>query len=314
VAPSRLGDVPLKTIQFKYGIVVMIALALLRLGIGWHFYKEGAKKFADKDFSAKSFLEISHGPLAGVYRDMMVADADGSARLDPDITTVAWEDYLDDVIVHYDFDEAQEKKAEAVWNNYVQRFHMFLVANDKDIEKYRMELERLKELRKYPAREVEFNTKRLTAKEREVRGKLNTLMTGVEELWFDYQNALNDVATEEQRDEWGTLGIPDAAPMWLMNTAVKWTVILVGVFLLLGLFTRFWSVVGVGFLCSVITSQFPGTFLAEPTYYQVIELFALLVLIATNAGRFAGLDYFVDYLFQQFCCRPKQGTQEDESD
>ena len=100
----------------------------------------------------------------------------------------------------------------------------------------------------------------------------------------------------------------DPGSMWLINTMVKWTVILVGVFLVLGLFTRFWSVVGVGFLCSVIASQWPGWTGSEATYYQVVELCALLVLAATNAGRFAGLDFFVDTFFQGYITKVKQGT------
>ena len=79
---------------------------------------------------------------------------------------------------------------------------------------------------------------------------------------------------------------------------------LVGVFLLLGLFTRFWSIVGAGFLFSVISSQWPGWPGAEPTYYQSIELVALLVIFSTAAGRLAGLDFFIDLLWRR-CCPPK---------
>jgi uncharacterized membrane protein YphA (DoxX/SURF4 family) len=99
----------------------------------------------------------------------------------------------------------------------------------------------------------------------------------------------------------------DAGSMRLINTMVKWTVILVGIFLMLGLFTRFWSIVGVGFLCSVISSQWPGWYGAEPTYYQVVELCGLLVLAATNAGRFAGLDFFLDIFYRGFLAKVKQG-------
>ena len=33
-----------------------------------------------------------------------------------------------------------------------------------------------------------------------------------------------------------------------------------------------------------------------------------LVLVATNAGRFAGLDFFVDTFFQGYLAKVKQGT------
>jgi uncharacterized membrane protein YphA (DoxX/SURF4 family) len=98
--------------------------------------------------------------------------------------------------------------------------------------------------------------------------------------------------------------------MGAMTTLVKWTVILVGIFLLCGLFTRFWSLIGVGFLMSVVTSQWPGWTGATPTYYQVVEIFALLVLCATAAGRYAGLDFFVDAGFKMLRKRPSAHNEE----
>ena len=65
----------LSPITLKYGVLVIIALVLLRLSIGWHFFKEGAKKFTEPGFSAESFLAISHGPMTGIYKGM-ISDAD----------------------------------------------------------------------------------------------------------------------------------------------------------------------------------------------------------------------------------------------
>ena len=51
---------------------------------------------------------------------------------------------------------------------------------------------------------------------------------------------------------------------------------------------------GALFLASVVATQWPGAEGAMPTYYQVVEMLALLVVAATGAGRFAGLDFFVE--------------------
>jgi thiosulfate dehydrogenase [quinone] large subunit len=48
----------------------MIALALLRILIGWHFLYEGIAKLMKPNWSASSFLVQARGPLAGFYHWM----------------------------------------------------------------------------------------------------------------------------------------------------------------------------------------------------------------------------------------------------
>jgi thiosulfate dehydrogenase [quinone] large subunit len=48
----------------------MIALALLRILIGWHFLYEGIAKLMKPNWSASSFLVQARGPLAGLYHWM----------------------------------------------------------------------------------------------------------------------------------------------------------------------------------------------------------------------------------------------------
>jgi thiosulfate dehydrogenase [quinone] large subunit len=45
----------------------MVALALLRVFIGWHFLYEGIAKLLKPNWSASSFLLQARGPLAGVF-------------------------------------------------------------------------------------------------------------------------------------------------------------------------------------------------------------------------------------------------------
>ena len=64
--------------------------------------------------------------------------------------------------------------------------------------------------------------------------------------------------------------------------------------MILGLFTRLASLVGALFLLSVMATQPPWVAGANTTYffYQLVEVAALLLLAATSAGRWAGLDGF----------------------
>ena len=78
----------------------------------------------------------------------------------------------------------------------------------------------------------------------------------------------------------------------ITNQVIPWFDTIVGVLLILGLFTRLASGAAAAFLLSVILTQppwIPGT---TPTYLYAIELAACLVLFATCAGRIGGLDFF----------------------
>jgi uncharacterized membrane protein YphA (DoxX/SURF4 family) len=298
-------DGPLRSITFKYGVLVIVALVLLRLSIGWHFFQEGAKKFTP-DFSAESFLVISHGPMEGLYKGM-VPDAFGHVRLDRDQTVGIWEDYLAKAAAGYGFDDAQKKQAQQILDARKKQLIWYLNENGEDIEKYFMELDQLENAKQdATTRDVAYRKEWIAAKESELRAKVKPWLRDMARLNKSVVEDIQAVATKEQLRR-STPAMYDAGSMWLINTMVKWTVILVGIFLMLGLFTRFWSIIGVGFLCSVISSQWPGWYGAEPTYYQVVELCSLLVLAATNAGRFAGLDFFVDTFYQGFLAKVKKG-------
>ncbi len=59
--------------------------------------------------------------------------------------------------------------------------------------------------------------------------------------------------------------------------------------------TRLAALGGIVFLCMVISTQPPWVPGAVTTmfYYQLVEIFALGVLLASGAGRWAGLDFFL---------------------
>ena len=85
-----------------------------------------------------------------------------------------------------------------------------------------------------------------------------------------------------------------------------WGLTLVGVFLILGLFTRLASLAGIGlillfYLCN---PPFVGYFYSIPTEgsylivnKNLVEVCALVVILVTGSGRFAGLDRILHGLF-----------------
>ena len=86
------------------------------------------------------------------------------------------------------------------------------------------------------------------------------------------------------------------------NLITMYGLTIVGVLLVLGLFTRLASVAGAGFilLFYLCNPPFVGYFYTIPTEgsylivnKNLVELCALLVIFATGSGRFAGLDRIV---------------------
>jgi thiosulfate dehydrogenase [quinone] large subunit len=85
-----------------------------------------------------------------------------------------------------------------------------------------------------------------------------------------------------------------------------WGLTLVGAFLILGLFTRLASLAGIGFilLFYLCNPPFVGYFYSIPTEgsylivnKNLVELCALVVILVTGSGRFAGLDRILHALF-----------------
>ena len=85
-----------------------------------------------------------------------------------------------------------------------------------------------------------------------------------------------------------------------------WGLTIVGVCLILGLFTRLASLAGIGFilLFYLCNPPFVGYFYSIPTEgsylivnKNLVELSGLVVILVTGSGRFAGLDRIVHGLF-----------------
>ena len=107
-----------------------------------------------------------------------------------------------------------------------------------------------------------------------------------------------------------------ANPNLLANADLitMWGLTIVGLLLILGLFTRLASIGGIGFilLFYLCNPPFIGYFYSIPTegsYLVVnknlVEIAALLVIFFTGSGRFAGLDRIIHAAFAR---RPKLAT------
>jgi uncharacterized membrane protein YphA (DoxX/SURF4 family) len=187
----------------------------------------------------------------------------------------------------------QAKEAESAYARREAQLKHFFRSNQADIDAYLRDLAWLESMKTdASAAETPFQQERIASKEAEVRAKAQTLMGGLQQLNESYERDLYNLATPQQRQS-GMIHISKADAAWI-DATVKWMVLLVGACLILGLFTRPAAVVGALFLCSVLAAAgwpfWSGE--SEEPLKVLVELFALLVLAAVGAGRFAGLDFF----------------------
>ena len=176
--------------------------------------------------------------------------------------------------------------------------------NGPEIEEYLLECQRLEDAKADKMRNVAFQRNWIASKEAELNGTLRPWTNAIHMMGQQLQENLRKIVTQEQQQA-GVYPIPHRSEM-LVDTFVKFVVIGVGILLVLGLFTRFAAVMGMGFLLSVMSTQPPWSAGADTQYfyYQLAEVLALLVLVGFAAGRFAGLDYLI-YGLRMRCCPPK---------
>jgi len=281
-----------------------LAFLTLRVAVGWHFFREGADKIAAGDFTSVGFMEASKGPFAPVFR-AMIWDADGLARLDEKATLDAWNQYREQVCRQYGFDTKQIASAEEVYKYRAQQLKDFFKENGEDVRVYRKGLERRDLNRRDPAyTEVTSLRGQASQIEGEVSRKVGPWLEEIDAIRRGYIRDLNGLATEEQATR-GPLAMRKPGRKFvdtiLIDSIIPTFDLVVGALLIVGLFTRLTSLAGAGFLATIVATQWPWAPGAIPAHYQIIEMFALLVLAAVGAGRFFGLDFFLGLLWKR--CR-----------
>ena len=132
--------------------------------------------------------------------------------------------------------------------------------------------------------------KQLLGWSKEVTSMWDSLETKVDTLAVPLQRRSTPLKLQRPFD-------PQLGSLNIINEVIPWFDTIVGVCLILGLFTRFASLSAGLFLLSVCLTQpfwVPGT---TPTYLYWIEMTACFVIFGTLAGRMAGLDYIIHGFF-----------------
>jgi uncharacterized membrane protein YphA (DoxX/SURF4 family) len=321
--------------RYYPGFFAALFIVLLRTAIGWHFLYEGVYKInttpaqrdslagsvltkilsaphdkdKDKDppFSAEGYLRNATGPLAPRFR-AMVPDVDSLAVLERDTNGQptrlknAWRAEMNRIANHFHFKEDQELAAEKE-----------LTSSSAKIDAWFLDLENAQKIRKYErdlkhVRDVELSSESLPYQrtqaykdQADVEKARKELLTGIEAIHGPLHDAWMKIPTPDQAKAAGPLYTPWTQLDWI-NFSTMWGLSIVGLCLILGLFTPLAALGGAAYLTMFYLSMPPWPGLpvgkaAEGHYLFVnknmIEFLACLVLASTPNGLWIGLDALI---------------------
>ncbi|MFO0898696.1 MAG: DoxX family protein [Pirellulales bacterium] len=305
--------------RFSIGWSTVVMLVLLRVVIGWHFFSEGLAKFA-KPFSSEGFLKQAKGPLADSFQSVLpdyhgwknlhrVPAGEGETpayKLWAERVKNSWEDREAQVSDHFGFDAAQKEKAKLFLAHAQQSLDDFLEENKEAFDTHEHELRRLAKAEAEPgSRDVPYKRERLETKAKQLDGEAAGWTAWAKKQELNLHEHLLDLATSDQQRIRGSLPAAPRQQLDWVNTVISYTVLGVGVCLMVGLFTRLALVVGAVFLLSVISTQPPWVPDTQPVYYQLGELLSMLTLATTRVGQWGGLDFFVHNCCGRSCSAGK---------
>jgi uncharacterized membrane protein YphA (DoxX/SURF4 family) len=316
----------------------IVFLVVLRILIGWHFFIEGAWKLCQPDWRATGYLVASAGPMRETFRKM-VKDVDGRKALAIDqpailkgseLTGIKAQELHDllakelnqrldemfaSVVQHYGLDANQQNLAA----NTVaaQRLKLSQVCDDKDfiaqVWDYKVSLDEIEEQEAKINNHVDSTTferqrlqemyKRKSATKSDLIGKADKIILDLPAQIYKAKGP----AASDGKVPW--LLNDTQLAKGFMKTAFSQTrfidisnmigLTVVGVCLILGLFTRLACLGAAGLLMMYYCSMppLPGLLEGGPVegHYLVInknliELVTVLMLATTRIGRWGGLD------------------------
>jgi uncharacterized membrane protein YphA (DoxX/SURF4 family) len=314
-------------------MLAVAALVLLRLGLGFHFLYEGVWKIKHRaDFSAEPFLTQAKGPISGLFY-AMVPDIDGRQRLQPAAAAdvaARWNDIRQNFVDYYRptdpadgaaqaAQERLERTAERTYHEFRVKLEDYFKANAAEIAAHFGSLDRFESGTDENERgqNAPFQKQRRWERMMELRAEAGKWIKDLDAQESAFKNSLYALLDRQQQEEGRVPGSWNPLRwnrMEQINFAVTYGLTAIGVCLMLGFFTPLAALGGAGFMCFVVMTQpaFPGIYPPDPAVVghallvnkDFVEMLALLVVSATAAGRWGGLDFFLNrWIVQPFLAR-----------
>lgn len=279
----------------RLGFFGILAIVALRIGVGWHFYMEGVNKVRSGDFESTGFLKAAKGPLADSFQQL-IWDHDGKVRLNQVRVKELFATAAKQAEKHFGLTSEQVADVNKLRVRYHELLDGVYEEAREDVFKYVNSVDRVKKMHSEAMwNEVASLRGQKEKVEAERSKSVQSTLMSVDAIWNQFERRLNGIATPTQRQAAGTYSFARPGELPLNTRIVDQILPLfdmsIGIMLMLGLLTRLAAGLAAAFLLSVVLSQMPGFPGTQPTYFQAVECLSLVVLMATGAGRFAGLDF-----------------------
>ena len=222
--------------------------------------------------------------------------------LDLKSTKARWDSYRNGLASKYEFDDAQIEQANRVLESHLRAVQKYLRDYKDDIRQYLNGQDFLENAQLDPmVKSLPSLDDHISRNKTELSQLSKDLIPAIKDFGHSLELQLLALRTDKQKQQ-GGYPIHAAGGLWSIQTidrVIPYFTLIVGVLLLLGLFTRTASSAGAIFLFMVMATQPPWIADTTPIHNQLVEAWGLLVLAGTAAGRFAGLDFFL-----LRCCGP----------
>jgi uncharacterized membrane protein YphA (DoxX/SURF4 family) len=278
-----------------------------------------SEKVLGDEFTAAPFLTTAKGPVAA-YFYAMVPDIDARQRLhvevikrdgkktnviNSDAIAKRWKKVRDEFAGFYRLPDASDEKATGIYHAFHKQLDEYLKDNADDIAAYFGSLDRFEN---DPERDQDapFQKQRRWDRMMLLRGEANKWIKDIEGQERAYAQSLYSLLDKGQKQH----GLVTSSwnpfqwdRMTQIDFAVTFALTAIGLCLMMGLCTPLAALGGACFMCFVVLTQpaFPTIYPHDPSIVghsllinkDFIEMLALLVIAATRAGRWGGLDIFV---------------------
>lgn len=340
---GSIRRIPLNKHRFQIGLLAVAALVALRLALGCHFLYEGLwKTQPENHFTAAPFLTLAKGPVAPLFYAMIpdidareklgvggpvakaeAGEAKKSAGPNPEAIVNRWNTMRQEFVEFYKSADSKgelSKAAEQTFKQFSGQLTDYFVDHTKEIQAHFASLDRFRDpaVNKEIGQNAPFQKQRNWDRMMELRQESAKWVKDIDAQETAYLNSLTSLLNDEQKK----LGRPAASwnpftwdQMELLNFTVTYSLLAIGLCLMLGFCTPLAALGGAAFMCFVVMTQpaFPTIYPHDPPVVghallinkDFIEMLALLVVAATGAGRWGGLDFFLCRMLRRCCpfCR-----------
>lgn len=316
----------------RYSFLAILGIVILRLAIGWHFVSEGYNKLRDKKPFSAAFFGAAKGPAQPFFRSL-IWDYDGRSRLDEVKVVAALDEYYARATSQFGIAQKAPKEIDAelkkwnairgkkeaksaelqageAWLTRREGLQDFFAVNKDEIKTYLNGLDRRAQVEADRGRmEVESLQGQVQKITTDLRRDVSPWLAQVDAAFSSLENELNRIGVEAGAARTVRLVRPDEHLVRAesVDAVIPYFDLTIGLLLIFGLFVRPATFFAAGFLAMVVASQLPGFPGVAPVYYQVVELAAVIALFGVNAGRFAGLDFFLSQIFRRRSAETVEG-------